>query len=141
MSGNPNDDIRDDMNTPTVVAAPGQTADHVIQSSDTRVQRALVDVQLAAANELNARLQVQLLQQQANIVQLQHDLTQLRDLTDNLIRSTLCARCSTRHDLRLCAWCRVARYCSRACQSQDWEFHRHTCGAPHLGADWFEHGP
>jgi hypothetical protein len=26
-----------------------------------------------------------------------------------------------------CGWCEVARYCSPACQKEDWPQHRHVC--------------
>jgi hypothetical protein len=37
----------------------------------------------------------------------------------------------------LCGGCRAARYCSRACQQQDWPEHKETCKAHSIGgSEW-----
>ena len=87
----------------------------------------------------NLRLQVAELQRQNG--SLQQELTQrgqqllrLQNFTNNLLQYALCASCGTQHNLKRCAWCHVVSYCSRECQYQHWEVHRHACGAPHCGA-------
>jgi len=46
--------------------------------------------------------------------------------------SNACRRCGTKAPndakLKLCAGCRCTRYCSRSCQSSDWQRHRYECG-------------
>jgi hypothetical protein len=33
-----------------------------------------------------------------------------------------------RKDFKVCPQCKIARYCSDACQKQDWSEHKATCG-------------
>jgi hypothetical protein len=33
-----------------------------------------------------------------------------------------------REDFKVCPQCKIARYCSDACQKQDWSEHKATCG-------------
>ena len=38
-----------------------------------------------------------------------------------------CLRCGATGDLRICAGCRVARYCSAECQRAHWKQHKKSC--------------
>ncbi|TEB22362.1 hypothetical protein FA13DRAFT_1778853, partial [Coprinellus micaceus] len=34
-------------------------------------------------------------------------------------------------DLKRCTGCKIVRYCTPACQTRDWTFHKHECNALH----------
>lgn len=43
-------------------------------------------------------------------------------------QSPACRRCgNTKQELKLCSRCKCARYCSKACQNEDWKAHKAQC--------------
>ena len=44
-----------------------------------------------------------------------------------VISSDACSVCEAEHAHQLCGECRLVRYCSKACQRQDWQYHREHC--------------